>query len=268
MFGGLQKAQSYLQTPPNFNYLRMKQYGIFIVIIIVIGIIFLYNYFFSKKSKIKRKLKKAEFKSIGDFKDTEIAKIVGNVVFIDQPLIAPLSNRACSYYYILVEKKVSSGKNSHWKTIIEEEVSSKFLIKDGESYAFINDNKIECHIVQDKSFSSGFFNDATENLEKYLKSKGYESEGLLGFNKTLRYKEGILESDEKIAVFGKGIWTDASTIELPEKYEKVLEITSTEEVPIYLSDDPDTTLKNVKKNNSLSKNRNRSHKQRYSRRYK
>lgn len=244
----------------------MDQLIVFIIVAIVIIIIFI-SYFFSKKAMIKRKLKNAEFKSIGDFKDGEIAKIVGNVEFIDEPLISPLSNRKCSYYYIHIEQQVSSGKNSRWKTIIEKEVSSKFLIREGTNFAFINDNNLKCYIVQDRSFSSGVFNDATENLEKYLNSQGHESEGFLGFNKTIRYKEGILESEEKIAVFGKGIWKDVITLELPERYEKVLEITSSEGVAIYLSDDPDTTLKKVKKDNQLTKNRHRSHKQRYSKKH-
>ncbi len=243
----------------------MNKLIFFIVIALVFVIIIIISSFFSKKAKIKRKLKKAEFKNIGNFKEGEIAKIVGNVEFVDDPLIAPLSKRKCAYYYIHVEKKVSSGKRSHWKTIIEEELSCKFLIRDGSNYAFINDQKRKCYIVQDKSFSSGFLNDATDHLENFLRSRGYESEGFLGFNKTLRYKEGILESEEEIAVFGKGKWKYAEQLELPKKYRRVLEITSSEGVPIYLSDDPDTTLRNVKKSDFLMANSRRNHKKRYSR---
>lgn len=235
----------------------------FIIVVLIIISIFLISYFFSKKAIIKRKLKNADFKSIGDFKDGEVAKIIGNVELIDEPLISPFSNSKCSYYYIHVEEQVSSGKNSRWKTILEEEVSSKFLIREGDNFAYINDNHIKCYIVQDKSYSSGFFNDASENLEKFLNNKQIKSEGFLGFNKTLRYKEGILENNEIIAVFGKGIWKDVVTLDLPEKYEKVLEITSNEGVAIYLSDDPDTTLKKAKKNQYKKKNSKRSHKQRY-----
>lgn len=231
------------------------------IVIIIIGVIL--SYLFSKKARIKRKLKNAEFKSLGDFKNGEIGKIVGHVQFLDEPLISPLSHRKCSYYYIHIEQRVSSGKNSHWKTLVEEEVSSKFFIREGTDLAFINDNNLKCYIVQDKSYSSGFWDDATENLEKFLDSKGHKSQGILGFNKKLRYNEGVLESEEKIAVYGKGIWKSAISLELPEKYEKVLEITSSEGVSIYLSDDPDTTLKNVKKDAYSKNNRKRNHKQRY-----
>ena len=90
---------------------------------------------------------------------------------------------------------------------------------------------------------------------------GFKSEGFLGFNKSIRYKEGILENGEEIAVFGKGKWIAAKLLDLPEKYGKVLEITSNENEAIYLSDDPQTTIKTVKKINYSKDNRN--YKKRY-----
>lgn len=215
--------------------------GIFYLVAFIIIVIVVLTFYFSKKAVIKRKLKKAEQKRIADFRDGDIAKIVGEVEFVDKPLMAPLSNRECSCYYVHIEQKVTSGKNSHWKTLIEEEVACKFLIKDGSQYAFINDDNIKSYIVQDRNYSSGFLNDASNHLEQYLNSKGYESEGFLGLNKTLRYKEGILEKGEEIAVLGKGEWKNSELVGLPAKYGRVLEITSLDEA-IYLSDDPDTTM--------------------------
>jgi len=133
-----------------------KTIFISLIIAVVFGIM-LYSYFFSKKAIVKRKLKNAEHKKIANFKDGEISKIVGNVEFIEEPLISPLSNRKCSFYYVHIEQQVSSGKTSKWETLIEEEVSSNFLIREDENYAFINDNNLKCYIVQDESYSSGFF---------------------------------------------------------------------------------------------------------------
>ena len=220
---------------------------IIILIVAAVGIAFFIGYYFSTKAVIKRKLKKSEFKKIADFKNGEVAKIVGAVEFVGKPLYSPLSNRECAHYYVHIEEEVSSGKSSKWETLIEEEISSKFLIKEEEHFAIINDSKLKSYIVQDVKFSSGFWTDATENLEAYLKSKGEESEGFLGMNRTLRYKEGVLERGEKIAVLGRGEWKEPGQLDLPEKYEKVLEIKSSSEEAIYLSDDPDTTLKNIAK---------------------
>lgn len=209
--------------------------------LIVFAVLFL-KFFFSKKEIVKRKLRKTEVKAIGSVIDGEIVKIVGNIEIFEEPLIAPLSKRDCSYYYICIEQRIRGNDSSRWETIIEEEVSSKFIIREGYDYAFINDNKVRSYIVQDMVYYSGFGNDASENLKEYLTSKGHKSESFFGFfNKNLRYKEGVLENREKVAVLGKGTWKDVTSLNLPERYEKVLEISSPEKSSIYLSDDPDTT---------------------------
>lgn len=170
----------------------------------------------------------------------EIAKVVGKVEYVDKPLIAPLSGRSCAYYHVLIEQKISSGKSSHWKTIIEEEVAERFVIRDGKYCAHINSKNVKSYLVEDIEYSSGFLKDATEVLEKYLRNNGQESVGMLGLNKTLRYKEGVLEQGEIIALIGRGEWKNASQEQLPDSYGRILVISSTEEEAIYLSDDPDT----------------------------
>ncbi len=207
----------------------------------------IYNYLFSKKARINRKLKKAPWKKIAGFRNGEIAKIVGDILPIEEPLQAPLSHRECSYYFVLVEQKKSSGKSSHWKTIIEKEVSNKFLIKDGEHYALINDHRIMSNIVIDRKFTSGLFDDATERLKAYLKKHGHDDEGFLGFNKEIRYNEGILENGERVAVLGKGHWESAETHNLPAEYGQILVITAADKEHIYLSDEPETTKVNLVK---------------------
>lgn len=216
-------------------------YNVLIVIavaLVVIAVIF-FSCYYSKKAIVKRKLKKAIDKHISTFLNGDIAKIVGKVEIIGNPLIAPLSGRKCAYYYVLVEQRVSNGKSTYWKTIIEEEVSGSFLVKDGRYCAQINTQKVKSYIVQDKMYTSGFMEDATEVLEKYLRAHNQKSECFLGFNKSLRYKEGVLEQGEMIAAMGRGEWKNSDSDQISEN-SRVLVISSTEEEPVYLSDDPDT----------------------------
>lgn len=222
------------------DYIVLIFFGVIVIVILIVS-------FFNKKAVVKRKLKQAEHKGISQFMEGDVAKITGNVQLVGEPLVAPLSKRKCSYYYVHVERKKSSGDHSNWHTYIEEEVSGKFLIKDEIGYAYINDPKVKSYIIQDKNYSSGFLNDAEKHLENYLASHGKESEGLLGFNKKLRYKEGILESDEKVAVLGKGHWKHAESLGLPEEYRMVLEITGYDNKAVYLSDDVSTTSTKAKK---------------------
>jgi hypothetical protein len=212
---------------------------ILITVAIVAMIIFVTNYF-KKKAIIRRKLKKAVTKSISSFLDGEFAKIVGKVELTGTPLNAPLSGRPCAYYSVLVEQKVSSGKSSHWKTLIEEEVAGPFGIRDGMSCARVEAEWMASYIVPDRKYTTGFMEDATEKLSSYLKQHGHESENFMGLNKTLRFREGILEEGEKISVLGKGKWERADTGQWSDDYGKVLVFRSAKEALVYLSDDPET----------------------------
>lgn len=214
-----------------------------VVITIVFGGIFFLQYYLSRKSVVKRKLKKAAGMKMSSFYSGDIAKVAGSVEIVGEPLIAPLSGRECAYYYVLVEQLQSSGKSSHYSKLIEDEKSGTFLIRDGRYRAKINpDSRLKTYLVQDKEYSSGTGNDATTTLENFLNMHGEKSENFLGFNKTIRYKEGILEAGEMVAVTGRGEWKTAVEAGLPGTYGRILVFSSDENEPVYMSDDPDTII--------------------------
>lgn len=212
---------------------------IFAVIVIVLSVV---N---DKKAIIRRKLNKAPLKRIASFRNREVAKFIGLVEFVDEPLIAPLSKRPCAYYHVLVERQVSSGKSTHWKTIIEETDHINYVVKDSSGVAAISKKQLKSHIVLDRKYTSGTFKDADANLEHFLNMHGHQSEGFFGFNKTLRYREGILEAGEKIAVLGEGRWRQAEEVGLPSHLGRILVMEASEKSQLYLSDDPTTTKKRV-----------------------
>jgi len=216
-----------------------KQFFFFLPIAIIIAGIALINFFFTKNAIVKRKLKKATGKKISEFVSGEVAKVAGKVEYVGKPLIAPLSGRPCAYYSVIVKEKDSS-ESSNWNSLIEEEVAGTFVIRDGKYCAHINCNHVKSYIVKDMNYSSGFLDDATDVLEDFLQKHGQKSEDFLGLNKSLHYKEGILEEGELMAVVGRGEWKNASQVGLPESYGRILDISSTEEEPVYLSDDPET----------------------------
>jgi hypothetical protein len=208
----------------------------FTAIIIVVALLF------NKKAIIKRRLRKFPVVPLNEFKDGDYGRICGKVVLAEEGLIAPLSGRKCAYYYVHVEQKVSSGKSSHWDTIIEEERSGNFVVQQGSHCALINAEKLKSYIVQDRNFSSGTFHDADANLESYLNRNGKKSTGIFGLNKTLRYREGVLEPGEMIAVAGYASWKYTERTDIPAPYGKVLVFSSENGKAVYLSDDPDTVI--------------------------
>ena len=213
---------------------------IFIPILAVVGFS-IYYFFYSEKAKIKRKFKKTQHKKISEFKDGDVAKFTGIIESIDEPLISPLSRRKCTHYNVLVEQEVSSGKSSHWKKLIARQDSNTFIIRGANGCAFIEGGKMKRHIVVDREFSSGFMNDPKIHLKEYLEQHGHKNENFIGMNKTIRYKEGILELGEKVAVLGKGVWKMAEELSLPAELGKVLAITDHGDEYVYFTDDEETT---------------------------
>lgn len=210
---------------------------IFYFVLVVIAGIALYSFFFSRKAIVKRKLKGTKQLSMSEVMNGEHARIQGTIVYAGKSLTAPLSGRRCSYYYILVEEKRSSGKSSSWHNLIEEEVAGDVVIRDGNSYAIIDTNMVKSYLVQDAQYSSGFLNDASPVLEAYLKKHGQKSTDWLGFNDTLRYKEGILEEGELLTVVGKVNWMRTAEYKLNVPAQKILLISAMDTEPVYFSDD-------------------------------
>ncbi len=213
---------------------------LFVVFVIVIAGLGVFSYFSSRKARILRKFRKTPGKKMKDVQNGDVVRMIGRIHYVGKPTIAPLSDRECAYYYVLVERKQSSGKSSHWVDLVEEEKSANFLIHDGEHVAYIADKSVETLFVMDRNYASGFMNDATPKLEAYLKEHDEESVGILGFNRTIRYTEGVFEQNERVGVFGTCTWEPATDHGLPEALGNIIVVRSTAEEPVYLSDDSRT----------------------------
>jgi hypothetical protein len=198
----------------------------------------IYDRFLSKEAHIKRKIKHADGKRIADFKDGETARLVGEVQYLGKTLRAPLSGRKCVYYYVKVEEK-SGGRNSTWSDLIEESKAADVILKDGNHYAYVKTHLVKSHLISDANYTSGFLDDATPELEKFLSRHSEKSEGFLGFNRTLRYEEGILEEGELVAVLGMGKWKSAKVHNFKVPAQKILVLGPEDEQGLYFTDDPE-----------------------------
>jgi hypothetical protein len=205
----------------------------------VVILIFIYWFFFRDKAVIKRKLNETPEKKIIDFKDGDVARVKGSVKYYGKTITAPLSGRKCVYYHIIVEASRSqhSGIPS-WTEIIEEENAGDVVINSGGNYALIQTESVKNYLIPDAKYSSGFFKNATETLEKFLNKHDKKSKAIFGINDTLRYKEGILEEGEIVTIVGKGKWVKKKEVHFNFPAEKILLIGPNDEEPVYFTDDP------------------------------
>jgi len=189
-----------------------SEYYIFIGFIAVAGIIFFLSYYFNAKQVVLRKLKKLPPNRIGSLRTNTFSKIDGKALHINEPLIAPLSKRRCVFYKMKIEQRVKSGKSSRWKTLVNEERIQEFFLEKGSERVMIlpkdNPKNYLAHLITDKTSKSGSFSDPTPEFKTLLNFYGIESESYFGFNKQLRYTEGIIEVGEAITVAGNVNWMD------------------------------------------------------------
>jgi len=212
-------------------------------LIAVGGVIFLVIYF-SKKAIVIRALQKQPKTAISSLQENQLAKIIGKAKPIKEVLYAPLSGRKCVLYSVTVEHK-TSGKNSHWRKIINDEKVHDFLIESYSGKAIIKMKDYKSYFVADAVYKSGHFNDPTMKLENYLQLHNKKSLDFLGFNKKLRYKEAIVEVGEKIAVMGTVKYENIESYGLTDSYSKIPVLQSIAKNKLIISDDPKALIEKM-----------------------
>lgn len=195
-------------------------------ILILVGIVTLVRFFFSESAVTKRRLKRSPCFAIEEFPDGAAGKIVGVLRYVGKPLRAPLSRRSCSCYYVVVEESDDDSST----TLVEEKDYRDFMLEDGTGRALVKVHDPKIAVAMDVRKRSGTFKDASPRLERFLNKHGYESKGILGFNRSLSYEEGVLEKGERVAVFGVGRWSSQ-----PDQ-EKLLVMEGTRAAPLRISD--------------------------------
>ncbi len=171
----------------------------FILVFLVVMVI---GFLFSKDARTKRALAGKQRVSIKDIEEGLEVKVSGRLSYAEEPLVAPLTGRPCACWEVTVEEYRKSGNSGSWREIIREQECQPFFIDDDTERALVRDTIPIVAIEKDGHFKSGTFNDASDELESFLYEHGHQSVGMLGFNRSLRYKEGVLEEGEDVAAAG------------------------------------------------------------------
>ena len=204
---------------------------------------------FARERRIKRALARPAH---GDprRRDGKAVKLVGELVYAGHSIPAPLSQRACAYYSIVVEQVPRSrharrplAHHRHARNI-----GIDFYLRDDTGVALVripagNEQSAfprSCAIAR-RAPRPSCSNDA--DLERFLTGRGISVEGAF-FRKNLRAYEGILEAGERVAVGGLARWMpdpDAAGGNYRETPKRLV-LEASESLPLFLSDDPATTL--------------------------
>lgn len=170
-----------------------------ILLVTAIGVV-IAGVYWKPKLRVIRELQNLETKRIAAFGDKESGKVVGELVYLGEALISPLSGRECAYYDI----RVQEFNNKSWHTIIRESAGVEFEVHDGSGIAIVEPMEALTAITVDSHTTSGSFDDPTKEEEVFLARHQSEGRGRM-FNKSLRYHEGVFEQGELVAVWGRGV---------------------------------------------------------------
>ncbi|WP_053990437.1 hypothetical protein [Mangrovimonas sp. TPBH4] len=214
-----------------------------IIALVIIAGIGLGSYYFSSKKVILRALAKIPHKTLGSIRTNDLVKISGKALHAKEPLKAPLSKRDCVFYSITIEQKKNSGKHSHWKTLVKDEQFHDFFVDHRGEMVMIKPSHSPknyiTYLVSDKNTSSGTFNDPSLEFEALLRRYNIESTNFFGFNKQLRYSEGIIEVGEHITVSGIAKWKSFNEPIEGFPYSKILSLESEGKQKLIITDLPE-----------------------------
>jgi hypothetical protein len=126
-------------------------------------------------------------------------EIAGRITKGKSTLKAPMSGKRCVYYSFVVTE--GSGGQEHERVLIRDEKRIRCSIYDGTGSADIDLNRVKLLLDNERHETSGILNSASSELEATLKKYKKTSKGWV-FNKSLKYKETVLEVGDEIYALG------------------------------------------------------------------
>jgi hypothetical protein len=215
----------------------------FVLFLAVLAAVPLFQFarkYYSPQAVLWRRLTRAPLRTTAEFPENTVGTVQGTLRYLgDAPLIAPLTGRPCACYDVIIEEK---GMNEGWDEIIRESQCKDFLLEDEHGVARVQMDSWEVLVVKDMHFQSGMFRAATPELEAFLARNGQTSADWI-FNKSIRYREGVLEAGEAVAVCGTATReVDPDPRAATGGYRDTamrLVLTAGGGLPLYVSDDVD-----------------------------
>jgi hypothetical protein len=201
-----------------------------------------YHHFFNRDAIVKRALAKLPRARLADAAAGRLVKAVARLEGLGEPLVAPLSKRRCVHFDLTIEQWESSGRSGRWEIVAQERTSQEVLVRDSSGTALVRPDGAEIAVLRDENYLTGPLRSATPELKALLEAYGQDAVGWLGLSRKLRYREGVFEAGEHVAIQGVATrWADdpaASVAGLPEGRRIDWVFATTVEAPLRVSDDP------------------------------
>jgi hypothetical protein len=132
-----------------------------------------------------------------------LVEISGRAVrYGDKIITSPFSKKDCVYYKYLIEEYRKSGKSSRWVTLDQDTKSVCFSVEDDTGMVLVDPKGAETNVSVTFKSEPGFGKEPDPSIKEFLKKKGIEFKGLLGFNRTMRFTEWAIFPWDMLYVLG------------------------------------------------------------------
>jgi len=157
-------------------------------------------------------------------------EVKGKVSATGGKLSSPYSNKPCVYYRFKVEEHRSSGKSSHWHTLIDDVKHLQYGVTDSGGTALINMEGADIRLNRDDKGRTGFMKENTPELKSAMTKYSQETKGWL-FEKSLRFEETFLCEGDELYVLGE-----------VRDFSGYYPVFSKDKKPLIISDKPEESL--------------------------
>lgn len=188
----------------------------------------------------RKLMRKAPKFALGDMPENTFGKVIGVARPENRRLIeAPLSGRLCVYYEAYVDAMTGG---SMLRTIATEQEGIAFVLEDGRARAVVDPAHAFMSTAIDHISQSSVFIQTDRQGAMLKRHDLTPSSKQVRYADGLRYREAIIEADERIAVFGGGV-REPDPEAGSESYRghdvaTRLCLSGSERFPLYISDDP------------------------------
>lgn len=159
---------------------------------------------FGRTARLRRRLRSATQRAIHGVPPATPCRFAGMVTAIGDPLIAPLSGRACVYYETRVVRSIGLETTALETTyeIAVEQRTVPFVLDDGSGCATVDATHAQMLLGTDVDLWAGDPDGDAAAQDAFLARFGQRRRGLL-FAKRLLFTESIIEVGERICVMGE-----------------------------------------------------------------
>lgn len=129
-----------------------------------------------------------------------LVEIYGQVIPAKKKILkSPFSGTKCVYYKYLIEEYRSSGKSSHWATVLKDINGVPFFLRDKTGNVLVDPKGAEIDIPSKYSYTSGFGRPGMpKEIQKFLKTKGIDHKSLFGISKQMRFREWYIPAPKTL----------------------------------------------------------------------